>query len=51
MADPGRRDKLLTVLRVLAVLIAVRSLMNVGKPFGTGSGLVFFGFLLNGPVM
>ena len=45
------RDKLLTVLRVLATLIALRSLMNLGKPFGTGSGLVFCGFLLKGPAM
>jgi hypothetical protein len=50
MAKPGS-DKLLTTLRVLAVLIALRSLMNLGKPFGTGSGLVFLGFLLTGPAM
>jgi len=32
--------------RVLAVLIALRSLGNFGKRFGTGSGLVVFGRLL-----
>jgi hypothetical protein len=32
--------------RVLAVLIALRSLGNFGKRFGTGSGLVAFGRLL-----
>lgn len=50
MAD-AQRDKLLVVLRVVATLIALRSLMNLGKPFGTGSGLVFFGFHLTGPPM
>jgi hypothetical protein len=34
------------VRRVLAVLIALRSLGNFGKRFGTGSGLVVFGRLL-----
>ena len=46
-----RRDTAVIVLRVIAVLIALRSLGNLGKPFGTGSGLMFFGFLLKGPVM
>lgn len=48
---PEARDKRLTVLRVLAALIAVRSLGNLGKPLGTGSGLVFLGYLLTGPLM
>src|SRR5258706_11739550 len=47
----ARREKFLLVLRVLAALIAVRSLGNLGKPLGTGSGLVFLGYLLTGPVM
>ena len=34
------------VLNVLALLFAGRGLMNVFKRFGTGSGLVFFGYLL-----
>ena len=38
-----------TVLRVFAVLIALRALTNVFKPLGAGSGLVFFGTLLGGP--
>jgi hypothetical protein len=46
-----RSDPRLLVLRVLAVLIALRSLTNIGKPFGTGSGLVFLGYLLTGPLM
>jgi len=46
-----RRDRSLLVLRVVAVLIGLRALMNLGKPFGTGSGLVFFGFHLTGPAM
>lgn len=50
MAD-ARRDNLLLVLRVLAALIAVRALGNLGKPFGTGSGLVFGGYLLTGRAM
>jgi hypothetical protein len=37
-----------TVLRVFAVLIALRALTNVFKPLGAGSGLVFFGKLLSG---
>ena len=48
---PEARDKWLTVLRVLAALIAVRSLGNLLKPFGTGTGLVFLGYLLTGPWM
>jgi len=39
------------VLRVLAALIALRALTNVGKPLGTGTGLVLFGVLLEGPVL
>jgi hypothetical protein len=35
-----------TALNVLAVLFAGRGAMNVLKPFGTGSGLVFLGHLL-----
>jgi len=34
--------------RIMALLIALRSLTNVGKPFSAGSGLVFFGKLLSG---
>jgi hypothetical protein len=37
-----------TVLRIFAVLIALRALTNVLKPWGAGSGLVFFGTLLGG---
>ena len=48
---PGRRDPLLVVLRTIALLIALRSLGNLGKPFGTGTGLMFFGFMLKGPAM
>jgi hypothetical protein len=36
------------LLRVCAVLIGLRALTNVFKPFGAGSGLVFFGALLTG---
>jgi hypothetical protein len=36
------------VLRIFAVLIALRALTNVFKPFGAGSGLVLFGKLLSG---
>ena len=46
-----RRDQRLVVLRVLAALFALRSLGNLGKPLGTGTGLVFLGYLLTGPVM
>ncbi|HXJ33544.1 MAG TPA: hypothetical protein VMS22_05830 [Candidatus Eisenbacteria bacterium] len=35
-----------TLLRVLAILIAVRGIGNLLKRFGTGSGLVVFGRLL-----
>ena len=38
-----------TALRVIAVLIALRAMTNVLKPFGAGSGLVVFGFFLKGP--
>jgi hypothetical protein len=38
----------LVLLRICAVLIGVRALTNVFKPFGAGSGLVFFGKLLTG---
>ena len=41
-------DISLLVLRVFAVLIALRALTNVFKPVGAGSGLVFFGKLLTG---
>ena len=34
--------------KVVAVVIALRALTNVGKPFGAGRGLVFFGNLLTG---
>ena len=37
-----------TILRVLAVLIVLRALTNVFKPFVPGSALVFFGKLLSG---
>lgn len=40
-----------TLLRVLAVLIGLRGCMNLGKPFGTGTGLVFLGTLLTGTPM
>jgi hypothetical protein len=40
-----------TVLRVIAVLIGLRGLMNLGKPFGTGSGMVFLGTLYKGTAM
>lgn len=41
----------LGLLRVIAVLIALRACMNLGKPFGTGTGLVFLGSLLTGTPM
>jgi hypothetical protein len=41
----------LGVLRLVAVLIGLRACMNFGKPFGTGSGLVFLGTLLTGTPM
>lgn len=41
----------LTLLRLIAVLIALRACMNLGKPFGTGTGLVFLGSLLTGTPM
>lgn len=41
-------DRGLVALRVLAVLIGLRALTNVFKPFGAGSGLVLFGALLTG---
>jgi hypothetical protein len=34
--------------KVLAVLIALRALTNLGKPFGEGSGFVVLGRLLHG---
>ncbi len=34
--------------RLVAVVVGLRALGNIGKPFGTGSGLVFFGKLLTG---
>ncbi len=37
-----------TTLRVFAVLIGLRALTDVLKPFGAGSGFVFFGKLLTG---
>jgi hypothetical protein len=45
------RDTGLMALRVIAVLVALRSLTNLFKPFGTGSGLVFLGTLLTGSSM
>jgi hypothetical protein len=33
---------------IMALLIALRALTNIFKPFGAGSGLVFFGKLLGG---
>jgi hypothetical protein len=50
MADTAQ-DRERLALRVIAVLVALRSLSNLFKPFGTGSGLVFLGTLLKGPVM
>jgi len=41
-------DKTKVALRVVAALIGLRALTNVFKPFGAGSGLVFFGTLLSG---
>ena len=41
--DTGR-----TTLRVFAVLIALRALTDVVKPFVAGSGFVFFGKLITG---
>lgn len=43
MADSKRK-----ATQVLAVLLAIRALTNVGKPLGAGTGLVFFGKLLTG---
>ena len=40
-------DKSLVTLRVFAVLIVLRALTNVFKPFSAG-GLVFFGAMLTG---
>ncbi|HYR95524.1 MAG TPA: hypothetical protein VEM57_02265 [Candidatus Binatus sp.] len=40
MADVARK--------VIAVLIALRALTNLGKPFGEGSGFVVLGRLLHG---
>jgi hypothetical protein len=34
------------LLRIFAVLFAVRGVTNVFKPFGAGSGMVFFGQFL-----
>jgi hypothetical protein len=45
---PGR-DR--AVVRVLAVLTALRALTNLGKPFGTGTGLVVLGSLVTGTPM
>jgi hypothetical protein len=36
------------VRRIIAVLIALRALTNLGKPFGAGSGFVVLGRLLRG---
>jgi hypothetical protein len=44
-------DRPLILLRVIAVLIALRALTNVFKPLGAGSGLVFFGVLLSPGVL
>lgn len=35
-----------SLLRALAVLLALRGVANLFKPFGAGSGMVFFGQLL-----
>ncbi|HUI24543.1 MAG TPA: hypothetical protein VL403_00550 [Candidatus Kryptonia bacterium] len=35
-------------LRICAVLIALRALTNMSRPFGAGAGLVFFGKFLTG---
>jgi hypothetical protein len=40
-----------TVLRVIAVLLGLRALTNLGKPLGTGSGLVVLGRLVTGTPM
>lgn len=37
-----------TATVIMAALIALRSLTNIFKPLGAGSGLVFFGKLLGG---
>lgn len=41
----------LGLLRAIAVLIGLRACMNFGKPFGTGTGLVFLGTLYTGTPM
>ena len=38
-----------TVLKGIAVLLALRASTNLLKPFGAGTGLVFFGQFLRGP--
>jgi hypothetical protein len=37
--------------RALAVVFVLRALTNLGKPLGTGTGLVFFGTLITGTPM
>ncbi len=37
-----------TLLKVIAVLLALRAMTNVLKPLGAGTGLVFFGQFLTG---
>lgn len=44
-------ERRLLARRVLAVVFVLRALTNLGKPFGTGTGLVFFGRLLTGTPM
>lgn len=44
---PGR-PAWVVVLRGLAVLVGIRGLTNFAKPFGFGSGFVFFGTRLTG---
>ena len=41
-------DRTRKIVRVLALLIGLRSFSNLFKPFGAGTGLVFFGVLLEG---
>ena len=47
---PGR-DHGVTLIRVLAALVALRALTDFGKPFGTGSGIVVLGQLVTGAPM
>lgn len=47
----SEREGGVTLVRVLATLIALRALTNFGKPFGTGSGIVVLGQLVTGTPM